>query len=171
MEAFLKLPHTFHVALSIILVVASYIHIDGLPEYSLVISIAYISYWMIYSYAVSVALSQRVEKRFYLNMHLFLINWVYTYLSLIIICLMAYAYSQGEFHSTNPLLVLGVFYLMYSIIFSFVFPARIIKLAERDTNVTYGESLGTFLLLIIMPLNTIFVHKRIIAVLNKPIIR
>ena len=100
-----------------------------------------------------------------------MINWLFTYLSLVVLLFLSYAYGQKEFHSSNLFAFLAVVYFMYAMIFSFLFPARILKIVEKDGNVEYGESLGTFLLMIIMPLNTLFIHNRVLAALKKPIVR
>ena len=169
MERFLKLPRAFHFIVGTILAIAFCIRV-GSNVYLLLVRCAFIAYWLIYPYAIAATLSLRISKRIDLNLTLFSINWIATFISFMLVQVASFIYEKDEFQVHGPLALLG-FYLIYAFIFSFLFPAKIIKTIERGTEVRYGEALGAFALLIIMPINVLTMHKRVLEALKKPVVR
>lgn len=169
MESFLKLPRAVHFILSLLAIIAGSIK-TGPAVPLLFAHCAFVVYWFIYPYAVVSTLTLRVSKRTELNITLFTINWAIAFTSCIFLMLAVFVYEQNEFQ-LHGLLALFLFYIIYAFVFSFLFPAKIIKTIEMGVEVRYGESLGTFLLLVLMPINILFVHPRVIEALKRPIVR
>jgi hypothetical protein len=147
MERFLRLSPAFHLAFGLLLamafvyVAAGSVFNSNLAEAELLLHIAFIFYWIWYPYAICSALIFRIEPKIELSYNWFLFNWVVTFLGLMLLAIASYVYQQDEFR-LHGLPALCCFYFFYSLTFTFLFTARVLKVVEKGVNVSYGESVG-----------------------------
>ena len=169
MEKFLKIPVSVHLIISIVLILASAAHFPR-GEYNLLADICFIIYWLIYPLAVTSLLILRVPRKIQLSTNFYLFNWCVTFTGAIVLTLLSYVSGEKEY-TLHGLAALPFFYVFYALIYSFLLPARILKIIEKNENVKYGESLGAFFLFSFLPFNYLFIHRRVLAALNQPIVR
>lgn len=174
MEKFLRLPLIVHVVFSLGLAVAVTI-MDTLValnrhllEVQLLLTIALFIYWMTIPLALFTVLRPRISRRISLPENWFKLNWLIASFGLTVLAIATYIFEQSEFH-LQGLLALLCFYFCYAFIYSFLLPARLLKIVEKEKDITYGESLGTFLALAFLPFSLLLLHKRILNALSKPV--
>ncbi|SDC79991.1 hypothetical protein SAMN05216323_105213 [Williamwhitmania taraxaci] len=91
------------------------------------------------------------------NYNFFLINIFIWFLAIVAIVIL----SDGKGMTFNGLAAIPVFYVVYAFFYSLAFPAKMLKSIEKDSDVTFGEYFGDFLMIVILPIGIWFLQPRV----------
>lgn len=144
------------ILLSIGLVIGN-IKVENNPTLNVILLLTGIFIYMIYPFSVGIELQEFLPKEIKLNSNLFLFNsfiWFLSYSTIMIL-------TDGEGYVFTGIKAIPFFYVFFAFVHFLSFPARTLKSIEMYKKAKFGDYLGYFLLIVILPIGIWFLQPRI----------
>ena len=103
-------------------------------------------------------LNQLLPKRVEVNFNFFLINIFICLLTFISILIL----SSGEGMTFSGIYAIPMFYLFFAILYCLAFPVKLLNCIEAGKEVSLGQYIGDFFLVLFLPIGIWFLQPRII---------
>lgn len=136
--------------------------IEGNLILTLVIYLSGFCLSFIWPLAVGHELQAYLPPRVSANYNFFVINffiWFVAYIAIVIL-------SDGEGMTFNGLAAIPGFYVVFALLYTLAFPAKMLKSIEKEGEVTFGEYFGDFLMVVLLPIGIWFLQPRINKVMG-----
>jgi len=131
--------------------------VEGQPEITAVLRVTGLLIYFSWQLSIAHGLYNFLPAKVEMNYKLFIINWFV----FIVACCAVLIYSDGEGMTFSGLAALPMLYVAYAFIHVLTFPGRLLRSVELSKEASFGDYIGTVVLMFFWPIGIWFVQPRI----------